>query len=239
MQRDHPYGVTLEELIAYIDGEASPRVVAHVRACPVCGPTARGYVRAQGRLTDRLWRFDCPTPHTLGRYELGVLPREVRAAITAHLVVCPRCADELRQLQDFLAVEPALSAGGAVRGLRRVVATLLAPPPHGAYGGVRRDEARRAEMYQAGEMRIAIGVELGTPRRGDLTGVVWWEGDPLEALGHGAATLIGPGAQATERTTEIDDLGNFTVHVVISGTYRLEVTLGDHLAIIEGLRVDR
>src|SRR5512141_3070774 len=103
MRCSSPEAVTPEDIVAYVDGDAPPRVVEHIRSCPSCRAEARQYAQVQGRLHQALHRFDCPTPLALGEYNLGLVSAEDRTHIAAHVLECPACADELRALRAFLA----------------------------------------------------------------------------------------------------------------------------------------
>src|SRR5579863_1973761 len=119
--------------MAYLDHRARPVVVAHVAACPACAAQARGYAGLDRQLRRRLGRVDCPPPQTLGEYQLDFLAPAERQAVAAHLVECPRCADELRVLRAYLADELPAPAPSPVetslRALRRIAATLVSPAP--------------------------------------------------------------------------------------------------------------
>ena len=249
MNGGHPGAVSPEDLIAYLDGEAPPDIVAHVRDCPECGAAAADYARDLRRLQRRLFRFACPTSHQLGEYELGVVSPEERTAIAAHVVECPRCTAELRTLREFLAGD--LVAGlanplpGPVERLRRVVASVMAPRPGAGYAGLRGTAAADAgtRTYQAGDVSISLSTAPAATRgRLSLSGLLWREDADGEVAGATVALLGAeddtPAAQPGQ-TTELDELGNFTFDEVAPGIYRLEVTLGDQIVVIDGLRLER
>ncbi len=125
-----------------------------------------------------------------------------------------------------------------VEWARRIVAALLAPPPGPALAGLRGAADPATLTYTAEDLTIAIDTGFEARRgRADLTGLIYSEGAAAEsAMGEtGAATLVAP--DGTARTAEIDDLGNFAFEGIALGTYRLEVTLGDRLVVIEELRI--
>ncbi len=248
MNGGHPGAVSPEDLIAYLDGEASPDVAAHVRDCPECCAASADYARDLRRLQGRLFRFECPPSHQLGEYELGVVSPEQRTAIAAHVVECPLCTAELRTLRDFLAGD--LVAGladpapGPVERLRRVVATVLAPRPAGAYAGLRGAAADTGtRTYQAGDVSVSVSMTPAA-RRGwlSLSGLIWREDAEGEIAGSTVA-LIGVEDDAPTapigQATEIDELGNFTFDEVEPGAYWLEVTLGDQIVVVDDLPLGR
>jgi hypothetical protein len=229
--------ITPEDLVAFVDGEASGPVGEAIRSNPALRAAADAYAETQRRLQQRLYRFACPSPLVLGEYDLGLLAPAERTRIAAHVVDCPRCAAELRMLRDFLAAEDEAPPVGAIERMRRIVATLLPPPPllspHASLRGAADTTTR---TYQAGDVTITL--DLGAPvRRGrtSLVGLIWREGDNPETIAGSAVSLVrGDGATAT---TAIDDVGNFAFDEISPGTYQLEVTLGDDSIIIEGLSI--
>lgn len=236
MDRSHPGAVTPENLIAFLDGEAPPEVAAHLRDCAICRGVAAEYARVQGPLLTHLWRFDCPAPQALGEYELGLLRPEERTSVAAHVVDCPHCGDELHQLRGFLATEPAAPTPGPFARARRVVATLLAPSPGGAFAGLRGGDDDATRTYRADDLTITIDTGFEPRRaRGSLAGLIWREsGDPAVVEGS-AAVLVA--ADGTAQAAEVDDLGNFGFDELAPGTYRLEVALEDRHVAIEELHI--
>lgn len=234
----HPGAVSADELVAYADGEAPKHIIEHLQACPACAAAAGEYDRAQRRLGGGLYRFDCPPPHRLGEYELHVLSPIEQTQVAAHVVDCPRCAEELQTLRTFLVTELAPTPVGPGERVRRIVATLLQPTPGAAYAGLRGAGDTATQTYRAGDITITIGPGSELRRgRGSLAGLIWREGAAVETLVGSVVALIAP--DGTAETTEVDDLGNFAFDEVTPGTYRLEVTLGDQLVTIDGLRIGR
>ena len=245
MNGGHPGAVSPEDLIAYLDGEASPDVAAHVQDCPECSAAAADYARDLRRLQGKLFRFECPPSHRLGEYELSVVSPQERTAIAAHVVECPLCTAELRTLRDFLAGD--LVAGladpapGPVERLRRVVATVLAPRPAGAYAGLRGAAADMGtRTYQAGDISISVSTTpAGYRGRLSLSGLIWRDDADGEVAGSAVALIGVEDDTQSGQTTEIDELGNFTFDEVEPGAYRLEVTLGDRIVVIDDLPLGR
>lgn len=236
-----PGAVTPDDLIAYTDDEASPAIVAHIRACPDCAATAAVYARQQRRLRRGLARFACPTPQTLTDFEFGPLPPAEQRAVAGHLVDCPRCRDELATLQGFLADDLAPATAPAPDPLRtrvrRVVATLLASPlASPALGQLRGSDAAGPPVYAAGTLRLAVSVERAAPGAPSwaLVGLVWREDDMGSGVG-GVAGLIA--ANGERRTTPIDEFGNFSFELIAPGVYGLEAAIGDELIVVNALPV--
>jgi anti-sigma factor RsiW len=237
---NHVGAVSPDDLIAFIDGEAPADVIAHIQHCPICAKEASEYKGTQTSLTKHLYRFDCPSPNALGDYELGMLQAEARTAIGSHVVACPRCADELAQLRAYLHFDTAPPLG-MVERVRRVIATLLSPPATPALAGLRGAGDSPVQTYDADGITITLGPgSAARPRPGhtSLSGLLF--GEPVtapDAIAGAAVTLVDESDQP--HTTTLDDLGNFTFDDLAAGTYRLEVTLGDRVVVVEGLALGR
>jgi hypothetical protein len=192
-------------------------------------------MREQRALQRALYRVECPAPHTLGEYVLALLPGDQQRDVAAHVFDCPRCADELQTLRAFLSVEPEVQPG-TVERLRRIVATLVAPPLRGAvaYAGLRGNDAAASRTYEAEGITVTVGVEPEADRtRVTLTGLVAAPDDT--DLAQGEARLVDPNGGA--RTAPIDDLGNFVLESVAAGKHTLELRLPGRIVAIEELQV--
>ena len=226
-----PGAVTPEELLAHADGQAPERVLAHLRRCSSCRDEARGYADWQRALRQRLRRFDCPSPHTLGEYQLGVLPAEEGRLIAAHGASCPRCADELRVLRSFLASEPEPSLGLTDR-VRRIVARLVAAPLGPVGVGLRG--AGQSQTYRAEGLGVALTATTARRGRGAFVGLVWLEERGRAELG-GVATLVGSDGQS--RQAPIDGQGNFAFEDLPAGVGQLTLLLADAIVVVEDVPV--
>jgi hypothetical protein len=72
---------------------------------------------------------DCPSPHVLGEYALGLLEGGRRAATIRHVLVCLPCSAELSVLRSFLWAEPdegPTAAAKAPGAAGRIVSAALA-----------------------------------------------------------------------------------------------------------------
>ena len=234
-QCSRPEPVPVEDLVAYAYGEATPEIVAHVATCPACREAAGEYTQLQRELGARLYRFDCPTPQTLGEYTLYFLSAEEQTRVAAHVGDCPLCAAELRTLRDFLASELAATVPSLMTRLKRTIATLVTPPA-AAYAGVRGAGEAAAQIYRAGDIVITIDPGAGARRaRLPVTGLIWREGAAMEELAGSQVRLIA--ADGTAQTAQLGALGDFDWEAVAPGTYRLEAALADQLVVVEELRV--
>lgn len=218
-----------QDLLAYIDGEAGPEVQRHVESCPRCQARVRQLAVQQDRLRARLYRAQCPTPHELGEYHLGLLPPTLAKAVVRHLSGCPHCQREVDQLAAYLGeLAPAVETGLLERvreGVRVLVARLLSAGPEiGSLGqpalapagvGIRGQE-REPRVYQAEGIQVVIGVQPDAGRPGSkvILGLVIGL-DPREVKAHlwQANRLVD--------TAAVDELGNFCLAGLLPGTYEL------------------
>ncbi|HET6315760.1 MAG TPA: hypothetical protein VFG86_04835 [Chloroflexota bacterium] len=212
-----------EAIVAYVDGTASPEVASHIRGCPTCSANASALQTTQSRLRQALFRFDCPEPHRLGEYELGIVRPQERVEIAKHVLECAYCADELQTLRQFLRAEPPLRES-LVSGVRRVLATLLAPSPSFGLAGVRGADTE-LRQYQADGMRLSIGPGA---EPGSVIGL-------LVPAQPGEARLTSQDGEA--QSAEVDDLGNFEFEDIPAGSYQLEIELPDEVIVVERLQV--
>jgi anti-sigma factor ChrR (cupin superfamily) len=237
MKCTQPGTVTDDDLVAYVVGEGSPAIAAHIQACPHCTEAAQSYARGEQRLRRVLDRFDCPSPDLLSAYQLDLLSPVERQQIAAHLVLCPRCADERRILQKFLADDfpPARVSVGI---LDRIVATLV-PPPRQLVLTTRGAGDNASQTYRAGELTLTLRADYDRwQSRGVLTGLLVRETDAAGAPLAGEASLIPAEGTGSGYTTPVEETG-FVFEDILPGTYRLELALTDRLIVVEDLKISR
>jgi hypothetical protein len=198
-------------------------------------PSPEGFLTPQeleNAVRRSLYRFDCPDAHMLGEYQLDLLAPEARTSVAAHAVQCEPCTAELQTLRAFLAMPTAIPQSIAER-TRRVVAALFKPAPGLAYGGLRGTADTDTRLYRAEDVTVSLS---SGDQPHSLLGLVI---DPNAAEGvlEGRAVRFVPADGAVLATT-LDDLGNFELDEVPSGTYVLELDLVGRLIAIEELRLD-
>lgn len=188
----------------------------------------------ESQLRRSLYRFDCPDAHTLGEYELGLLDPEQRISLATHANGCDDCLAELHTLRAFLATPTRVSESIGER-TRRVVATLFAPAPGLAFGGLRGTAAETApRVYEVEDITITLGHGQGP---GTLIGLVMIVHISPEDLVGRPVRLIPRAGGALVST--LDDIGNFEFSDVAPDTYALELDLpGSVVVVVEELRVD-
>jgi anti-sigma factor RsiW len=218
------------DLLTYIDGEADDRVIAHLEQCPHCRARAQRLARLQDWLTARLYRFNCPSPIELGEYQLGILPGERAAAMARHLAECPRCAQEVAQLQGYLAdLAPTLELSPLERvreQARILVARLVSggfegrqsgyPALAPAYAGLRGREGEPL-IYEANQVQVVLDIQEDPrqPGRQTILGLIVGVDHPREL-----EALLWQDDQCIA-TISVDEASNFFIPNLTPGRYEL------------------
>jgi hypothetical protein len=238
-------------LIAAIDGEAGPDVMAHLRDCPYCSERAHVFEDMQGLLRKQLFRMFCPTSEELAAYQQGLLNDGQQALITKHLKECPHCTREFNLLEQLScetlpARSPPLANGKSARApngarsgkLRQIAAKLLTPPAKplaGAYGALRGPSQASQYAYQAENLQLTLGVQrvVSHTDRRVIHGALELDDELYEVLSGATAHLSHN--ETLIRTAELDELGNFVLDDLAPGTYQLALRLPDREVIVEAL----
>jgi hypothetical protein len=238
-------------LIAAIDGEAGPDVMAHLRDCPSCSERAQVFEDMQGLLRKQLFRMFCPTSEELATYQQGLLKGGQQAFITEHLKECPHCTREYNLLEQISRETlpgrspPASNErtahahnGAAPSKLRQIAAKLLAPPLKplaGAYGALRGPSQASQYAYHAENVQLTLGVQRVVSRadRRVIHGALEIDDELYDVLSGATAQLSDN--ETLIRTAELDELGNFVLDDLAPGTYQLAVRLPDREVIVEAL----
>jgi len=239
-------------LIAAIDGEAGPDVMAHLRDCPYCSERAHVFADMQGLLRKQLFRMFCPTSEELAASQRRLLDGEQQARISEHLNDCPHCTREFNLLEQLSyetlpARSPPPTNGKSAPGrnsavsgkLRQIAAQLLIIPPAkplaGAYGALRGPSHANQYAYHAENLQLTLGVQRVVSRadRRVIHGALELEDELYEVFSGATAHLSHN--ETLIRTAELDELGNFVLDDLAPGTYQLALRLPDREVIVEAL----
>jgi anti-sigma factor RsiW len=231
----NPSGIRNEDLIAFAEGEADPTATEHIERCQFCQKEARAYARTGAIMSAVLTRRSCVPTETLGEYALGTLASTRMREVAEHLLDCPHCLAESRSIAAFLS-EPDESVlePGLAGALRRLIARRLdAPTP--ALAGLRGTATDEMATFVADDCLVRLSVQSGTPGRPGkvLVGLL----EQRAGIPAGATARLYENDRLLQ-TEEVDDLGNFMFNAVLQGTYRIEVTSGDAIVVIETVQVD-
>jgi hypothetical protein len=90
-----------DELLAIMSEVADPTVLEHLEQCGFCQEQLKRLEQMEGRLRQRLYRWDCPDAETLGAFALNLLPAEEHSQIADHVQDCPVCRQDLAAVRHF------------------------------------------------------------------------------------------------------------------------------------------
>ncbi|MEZ4661071.1 MAG: hypothetical protein R2911_26260 [Caldilineaceae bacterium] len=91
------------QLLAYVEGDAEPDVVAQIEQDPHCQARLRELTKVQDTLRQTLFSIRKPTTQEIGEYHLGLLADEEAKFVEAYLKQHPHLARQEAILQEFLA----------------------------------------------------------------------------------------------------------------------------------------
>ena len=163
MECSEPGAIRKEELLAYLAGEkVRPFVGQHVATCQHCAEELAAYQRIERTLTGKLYRWDCPPSQVLGEYQLGLLSKELTAAVKNHLGMCVLCAAEVATLTEFLRNDPMLEERVTVPNV--AVQTSAPNHNHRSIQDAKHLVDRFLEQSSAGFRRIVATLQPPQPR---------------------------------------------------------------------------
>jgi hypothetical protein len=177
-------------------------------------------------LTRKLYRVECPDPHVLGEYHLGLLGD--RPEVAAHVQDCRLCQEELVALKRFLGVREIPPARVL---LAQWLPSLRVAEPAPAFA-LRGEPRMTSATYRAEEFTVTVSVHED-PKGPDVrivSGVV----TPVDVSHGGWALLSGPAHTAE---VPVDAAGQFAFGGVPVGRYTLELQLGEATVQVSPLEV--
>ncbi len=176
MECIEPGAIRDEELLAYLAGEnVRPLVKQHLARCQRCTSQLAAYKRIESALTSKLYRFDCPPNQVLGEYQLGMLSKELTAAVNNHLSICALCKAEVATLTEFLANEQVLAQPAVARDM--AAQTFSPNNNHRSAQGAKSILERLQNTANTGARRILATLLPPQPRlafQRDSTQVALW-----------------------------------------------------------------
>lgn len=127
----HPPELTDDQISDLLDGRADSSAQAHIEQCAHCQARFERARQHEQSLHRRLYRWDCPTADTIRDYAFELLNTNEQKLLAVHLQTCPRCREELQQLNDFLGEEAVIEPVRAkpTRAPRRSWPNVWRPQP--------------------------------------------------------------------------------------------------------------
>jgi len=230
-------GIEAWELEAYLDGQADPEVQEHVAQCMLCQSQVAAYRALDRQLTQRLYRFNCPSLDQLRDFCGQMVSLDIAAGIARHLDLCPHCQTEtaaLRRVRAALLLQPAprsparewwSEAKSKAEQVRTIVAQVLAPAPRPAFA--LRGVAVSNLVYQAEDMLVAIN-PVGTMHGYVLTGQVLTANQ--ETWANARACLLDTEGNSVA-VASLDETCSFALPDVSAGRWAILIR-GDKIEIV-------
>jgi anti-sigma factor RsiW len=234
MECRFPPSLTPDQLSAALDGLADPDTQSHLERCPACASRLEAARRFEQRLSQLLYRWDCPSPQRLGDYYLNPLSSDETTTITQHLRQCVRCDEEFAALRAFMEVEQRPVDQPPERAARRpppgqprwreIIAHLLPQAPALALRG----SATGPLTAEAGDIRLLLDVKPAPGSAVTLDGTVMapdqdrWEGALVHLRREGAILQM----------AAVDDLGGFRCEAFPPGPTEVRIVSAEGQAIV-------
>lgn len=211
-------------LMAFLDGEADPETVLHLKECQHCRDRVESLAREQNRLTSRLFRSTCPSASELGEYQLRLLPSDQMLVISQHLRHCPYCPQEITQLEEFLSdLGPAHDTNLLGRAKMLVARLVGGQERTGASGEpslALRGESAGPTIFEAEGVVIVLDLQPANDDRVNILGQV--AADEQEQWT--GATVILEKTDGYQKSGIVDDLGAFHFEKVPIGSAKITIT---------------
>jgi hypothetical protein len=231
------------DLLAYMDGEATPAVAAHIAACRFCQHEVEGFLQTDFLLRQAAHRSACPESDVLWQYANHELEQAQMRSLNPHIEGCAYCQQDLRQLATAIFVSPGpvpQPKSSSVSYLSRIQATgkqilraIIQPPLQPA---ALRGETEEQTIYRVGAYQIILSKEatITTANIWQIEGQIINEAESHAAL-RGTAVLLHDDAIVAR--TEVDEVGYFQFAHVNSGQYNIYIDVANVLFSLSDLTV--
>ncbi len=240
--------------VAYEEELLSESEREHLEQCVLCQQQLSLYKQTNALFRSKLYRFHCPSGIELNYYCLGMLSDESRRSIASHILDCPNCTDDLKEIRQSQANFEAFPAPqfSVPKAIRRLFATYRVQQQGQP---VLRDEALDKEwprQYQAES--IDLSLHLSRTDNGEimLLGIIktshakvpvnvfegskvylYYTPGPLRENSQDAETAV------PLLSTEVDMGGNFILEPVPMGIFVILLCLPEQEIVIEELVIDQ
>jgi hypothetical protein len=223
-----PTELSVEELQRYVDNEADEKILNHLEQCSYCREKAGQLARFQTQLIAPIYRFECPSPLDLGRYQLQLLPSEYANVIESHLEECILCNREIAELKISQRDIPPMKEMNILDEVRILIGRLVsrdsekgimkdpafAPVPAGIRG-----KGDGPYIYQVDHGQVVIAVKDDVENEGQkvLFGLI-------AGFDHEALTVRLWREVHFITSVEVDEAGSFIIKGLTAGDYELILT---------------
>lgn len=207
-------------LMAFLDGDADPDTILHLKECQHCRDRVASLAREQQLLSSRFFRITCPSATELGEYHLRVLPSDQMLVISQHLRDCPYCTQEISQLEEFLSDLGPGPETNLVEKAKVLVARLVGGRASGEPAFALRGESQGPVIFEAEGVVIILDMQPADEDKVNILGQV--AADDQE--GWTGATVKLEQTDGYEKTESVDDLGAFRFEKLFAGSAKITIT---------------
>ncbi len=218
--------LTEDRISMILDGVDDEVSREHIATCPDCQKRVEEARHIEMALNQQLFRQDCPPPHQLTDYFIGIVDVEDRKKIDDHLSRCVSCREELATLAKFMEEgdqRPVASTkeGKMVRPpVDYFVARLDVHQADRQARGNKRGKEKRQMRAQANGIVVLLDfrvVASGTAIEGTLIDIDDsrdWAGSLVEFRKE----------DVLHATCLVDELGTFYCQLTDGGNYKMRIT---------------
>lgn len=224
-----PRAISEGDLLAYLHGDASPDVNAHIVRCPSCAREADELRIVDAQLVAAFYRENCPSADVLAGFVLHRLPAAERLRVAAHVRDCADCSDEVASVRDVTDEEPPT----LLARLRLHLSQALVARPVVSAAAPARGAGWQGR-FEVDDVLITLSTQQGT-----LSGRVRRRGEP-EADCSGRAWLLTGGAEPERSVpqSKVDASGRFHFTAQVSGSITLLLQTGGQDIALEDVWVE-
>jgi anti-sigma factor RsiW len=213
-----PSEIAEGDLMAYLAGDASAAVSAHIQNCPACTEQVEQLRVVDGRLLARFYRQACPEAEVLADFALNRLSAPDKLRVAAHVRDCPHCSEEAASVRGLVDEEPP----SLLERLREMLALALVAQPVAPTAMPVRGKGWQGR-FEVDDFVITLSAQAGT-----LTGRVRRRDGPAEADHSGEAWLLVEGLTDEDIAhCEVDGQGRFQIATRGDGVFSLLLQVGE------------
>jgi hypothetical protein len=241
-----PHCVSPEEiqdgdLLAFVEGEASPAVRAHLARCLYCAQEAAALQQVDALFAVAHYRADCPATEQLLGYQAGLLSPAENRRVKGHVKDCRDCQADLAELAGEPApsmlnrLATAVSQSLQEAGKQLIEAVLLPDQPRPMLA--LRGESQQHAIYQAGpyQLILAKAPPIAGENLWQLEGQLGIAEGPPAATWTGQVSLLREGQPVAGDV--VDELGYFALANIRPGIYDLSLELNASILLIPAITI--
>ncbi|MGB1249115.1 MAG: hypothetical protein ACPG8W_00665 [Candidatus Promineifilaceae bacterium] len=227
------------DLFAYLDDDASPRVVQRIEQDEALLAQVEALRQMQTLFGLSLAQHHCPSTDDLLEYQANLLQGDAHRSVAQHLVTCTYCQAEMHDLAVEIVLEKEtkpisepgwreiLEAAG-----RRLVDLTSRPqvrrPAYALRGNVQQ------VLFESAEFQVIISIKKLSDQQIRFEGQVMNLSDPL-TMPNGNVTLrIG---EASTQTSVLDEFGHFQLKHTATDTYSLQIDIDGATSLVASIEI--